>query len=226
MNYAAERRTLLSAVKDMVRLGLVVGSAGNASVRLPVVRGEERYLITPAGKDYAALDDAGLVCVDGDLSSIEGDGVPSSESLLHLAVYRARPDIGSVFHTHSVYASALAVARTPLAPVLDEMTVYLGGQVEVAEYGFPGSEDLASAAVQALGDRRAVLLSNHGLVCVAGTPQEALALCTLVERAAQILLLATSAGTVTLPPNDALEAERAVYLMRYAPATRSGQLVQ
>lgn len=209
-----ERALVLAAVKEMARLGLVSGSSGNASVRLPTERGEERFLITPAGKDYSRLTGDVLVAVNGDLEPVDGDGIPSTESLLHLAIYRARPDVGAVMHTHSVYATALAVAGRPIPPVMDEMVVYLGGQVEVAGYGFPGSEELAAGAVKALGDRRAVLLRNHGLCGAGATPDEALRACVLAERAAHIFLLAEAAGGAKLLPADAIEAERAAYMMR------------
>ena len=212
--HQTERALLLAAVKEMARLGLVSGLSGNASIRLPTERGEERFLITPAGKDYSKLTAGGLVAVDGDIEPVDGDGIPSTESLLHIAIYRARPDVGAVMHTHSVHATALAVAGRPIPPVMDEMVVYLGGQVEVADYGFPGSEELAAAAVNALGDRRAVLLRNHGLCGAGATPDEALRACMLAERAAQIFLLAQAAGGAKLLPADAVAAERAAYLMR------------
>jgi L-fuculose-phosphate aldolase len=198
----------------MDRLGLVSGASGNASMRLPGERGQERYLITPTGLPYGQMTAADLVAVDGDLEPVDGGGIPSTESMLHLAIYRARPDVGSVMHTHSVHATALAVAGRPLPPVVDEMVVYLGGQIEVADYGFPGSEELASAAVRALGDRRAALLRNHGLCGVGATPEEALRVCDLAERLAKIFLLAESAGGALKLPQEAIEAERAAYLMR------------
>jgi L-fuculose-phosphate aldolase len=183
-------------------------------MRLPGERGQERYLITPTGLPYTQMTVADLVAVDGDLETVDGGGVPSTESMLHLAIYRARPDVGAVIHTHSVHATALAVAGRPLPPVVDEMVVYLGGQVEVADYGFPGSEELAAAAVRALGDRRAALLRNHGLCCVGATPEEALRVCDLTERLAKIFLIAESAGGALKLPQEAIEAERAAYLMR------------
>ncbi len=213
-HYSRERALLLAAVKEMALLGLVSGSSGNASMRLPLEHGLERFLITPASKDYSKLAADGLVAVNSEIEPVDGDGVPSTESLLHLAIYRARPDIGAVMHTHSVYATALAVAGRPIPPVMDEMVVYLGGGVEVANYGFPGSEELATEAVKALGNRRAVLLRNHGLCGAGASPDGALQACVLAERAAHVFLLAEAAGGATLLPTDAVEAERGAYLMR------------
>jgi L-fuculose-phosphate aldolase len=198
---------------EMVRLGLVAGTSGNASMRLPRADGQERFLVTPTGKSYGPLGPADLVVVNGDLDTVDGDGVPSSESSLHLAVYRARPDVAAVMHTHSVYATALAVAGRPLPPVADEMVIQLGGQVDVAEYGFPGSEELAAAAVAALGDRRAVLLRNHGVCGVGQTPSDALRACALTERMAHVYLLSLIAGGAHNLPQSSVDAERAAYAM-------------
>ena len=168
MALKTQRDELLAAVIEMDRLGLVSGTSGNASVRInvassPKISGRNTFLVTPAALPYSTMTPDQLVAVGDDLKTIEGDGVPSSESLLHLAIYRARPDVNAVMHTHSAYATALGVAGRPLPPIVDELVVYVGGQVEVADYGFPGTEALAQAGVDALGDRRAVLIPHHGI---------------------------------------------------------------
>ena len=209
------RQQLYAAVMDMARLGLVAGSSGNASTRLAPVGGAERYLVTPAGLPYEKMTPDDLVEVDADIEPVSGEGIPSTESALHLGIYRRRPDIGGVVHTHSLYASVSAVVGKPIPPIVDEMVVYLGGPVEVAEYGFPGTEELAEAAADALGDRRAVLLRNHGMCAVGETIAAALRNAVLVERVAQIYAFAQMSGGATQVPDDAVEAERAVYMMRY-----------
>ena len=114
MALITQRDELLAAVKEMDRLGLVSGSSGNASVRIDAPGSPNAFLVTPAALPYPTMTSDQLVAVDDALNPIDGDGVPSSESLLHLAIYRARPDVNAVMHTHSVYATALGVARTPL----------------------------------------------------------------------------------------------------------------
>ena len=200
---------------EMERRGLVAGSSGNGSVRLAPADDGERYLITPASMPYEQMTPADLVEVDENIEPVNGEGIPSTESALHLGIYRRRADIGAVFHTHSLYASISAVVGKPIPPIVDEMVVYLGGPVEVAEYGFPGTEELAEAAAEGLGDRRAVLLRNHGMCAVGETVEAALRNAVLVERVAQIYAFAQIAGGATLVPEDAVDAERAVYMMRY-----------
>lgn len=206
------RRGLLKAVKEMARLRLVTGTNGNASVRTGTGQ-DVRFLITPSALPYEQMETGDLVEMDVNLESF-GTRTPSSESQLHLAIYRARPDVHSVVHTHSLYATALAVAGRPLSPVVDELVMFVGGQVEVADYGFPGSDELARAAVSALGDRGAVLLRNHGVVGVGSSPQDGLRVCQAVERAAEILFVAEMLGGSMKIPSEALAAERSVYLMR------------
>ena len=217
-----ERTSVLAAAQEMAWLGLVAGSSGNVSVRLEDVSGQERYLVTPAGLPYERMTAADLVPVNGELEPLEGDGIPSSESLMHLAIYRARPDVRSIIHTHSIYASAAAVAGKAIPPILDEMIISIGGQVEVAEYGFPGSDELAGNVVRALGDRRAVLLRNHGLCTAAGSPEEALAIAVLVERVTQIFFAAEAAGGAITLPNDSIETEEAIYRMKAGLPERRG----
>ena len=97
-------------------------------------------------------------------------------------------------HTHSIYASALSVAGLAVPPMIDEMVIHIGGAVAVSEYAFPGTEELGEAVVRALGERTAALVRNHGLVGIGGNALEALAICQMVERAAQIYTVAESVG--------------------------------
>lgn len=209
--WSEQRAALLAAAREMAARDLVAGTSGNISARLD--RG--LYLVTPTSKPYATMSEADLVVVNDDLEPVDGAGVPSSESLLHLAIYQARSDLAAIAHTHSIYASAAAAAGITIPPILDEAVVQLGGPIECAEYGPPASEDLASKAVKALGDRRAVLLRNHGVVGGGNAPAEALDVCALVERIAQIYFFAQIAGGAKQLPGEVIETEKAIYRMRH-----------
>ncbi|MBI3953886.1 MAG: class II aldolase/adducin family protein, partial [Chloroflexi bacterium] len=195
----------------MWRRGLVVGSAGNVSRRLEPWEGRPLLAITPRSKDYQRLTLQQVQVVDFEGEPVEGELVPSAETMLHVAVYRARPDVGAVMHTHSTYASALAVAGLPLPPVLDELVIATGGPVAVAEYGFSGTEELAERAVRALGQRNAVLLRNHGVLGAGADLREALAVCELVERAAQVYILARLLGSAPPLPAEVVELEQGLF---------------
>ena len=214
LSWEDERHALLSAVKEMAKRGLVTGTAGNASSRLTAPGEPGRFLITPAATPYETMETSDLVVVDEELEPVEEEGIPSTESLLHLGIYRARPDVQSIMHTHSVFATAAAVAGRDIPPIVDEMLVYVGGPIRVAEYGRPASQDLADHAVAALGDRKAVFLRHHGMCAVGKNPQEALEICTLAERVAQVYFYAALAGSVRTLPDDVIESEIAIYRMR------------
>jgi L-fuculose-phosphate aldolase len=205
LTWDAEREALLAAARSMSDRGLVAGTSGNVSSRLP----GSLYLVTPTSLPYETM-------TVEDLEPVDGEGVPSTESQLHLAIYHARADVSAIAHTHSVHASAAAAAGIPLPPILDEVVVQLGGAIECAAYAPPASEELAANAVQSLGGRRAVLLRNHGVAAVGRTPRDAVEACALVERLAQVFFLAKLAGgPVPLPP-EVIEAETAIYRMRQA----------
>lgn len=209
----AAREAVIDAVRRIVDAGLVANASGNVSCRIRRADGDH-FAITASRVPYHRFTIDDVLVVDEEIEPVVGEGVPSSESLLHLAVYRARPNVGAVIHTHSVYASAYAVAGRPIPAILDEQVVALGGGVEVAAYGPSASEELADNAVAALGERAAVLLRNHGAVGVGADLEEAIAVVELVERVAKIGVLSAILGddAMGLPP-EAVASEQAVYRM-------------
>ena len=211
-NWLAEREAVLEGARAMARNGLVAGTSGNVSVRC----GPELMAITATSVPYDAMTLDDVVVVDYEGEPVFGDALPSTETLMHAAVYRARPGVGAVMHTHSIYASALSVAGLAVPPMIDEMVIHIGGAVAVSEYAFPGTEELGEAVVRALGERTAALVRNHGLVGIGGNALEALAICQMVERAAQIYTVAESVGGANELPADAVETERELFRMRQA----------
>ena len=215
MNIDEVRVAIVEGCRRLEAGGLVAGASGNVSVRLPEADGKELFAITPSQVRYAVLQPEQVLVIDYERNIIDGDGKtkPSSETVTHLAAYRARPDVGSVIHSHSVYASALALAGEDLPAVIDEQVVALGGAVLCAEYGMSASEDLANNAAEALGERQAVLLRNHGVVGVGRDLDESLAVVELVERTAKIYLLARSLGDVKPLPDHVRELEQKFFRM-------------
>ena len=213
-NWTEQRRAVLESARAMHRLGLVSGTSGNVSARCRAPDGGDALTITATGCDYESMGLDDVVVVDFDGEPLAGEAIPSTETLMHAAVYRARPDVGAVMHTHSVHATALAVAGTPLPPIADEMVIFLGPSVEVTEYRYSGTEELGEAVVEALGERNAALVRNHGLVGVGRTPDDALRACALAERLAQVYILARSLGDVDQLPQEAVDTELALFRMR------------
>jgi L-fuculose-phosphate aldolase len=191
---------VLDAAKDMLRRGLVEGTAGNISAR----RSDGNIVITPSSVDYRdmQLDDLVLVDPQGAVLHAADGRAPSSEMKLHLACYQAFDDIGSVIHSHPVWATMFAIAHQPIPACIDEFAVYCGGDVRCTEYAASGTPDVGANAVKALEGRAAALIANHGLVAVGSRPAKVLHVTALVERTAQIVWGARALGGPVAIPED------------------------
>ena len=191
---------VLDAAKDMLRRGLVVGTAGNISAR----RCDGNIVITPSSVDYGDMELDDLVLVDPEGAVLQaGDGrSPSSEMKLHLACYQAFDDIGSVIHSHPVWATMFAIAHEPIPACIDEFAIYCGGDVRCTEYAASGTPEVGTNAVKALDGRAAALIANHGLVAVGPRPDKVLHVTALVERTAQIVWGAKALGGPVDIPED------------------------
>jgi L-fuculose-phosphate aldolase len=178
------RAEVVAAGREMLRLGLVAGTSGNVSAR-----DGDRVLITPSRLPYEAMREDDVVALSLDGAVVDGAREPSSEWRVHMAVYAAREDARALVHSHSVHATAWSFLGEPLDTGTEELEHAAGGPVLTAPFAPSGSDDIATAAVEALGDRAAVLLGRHGVVAVGKSPARALDVCAAVERQAQIALL-------------------------------------
>lgn len=212
--WSEQRNDLTEATREMYRRGLVGAYSGNTSLRLTDAGDDSLLLVTPTHHPYYRLQPDELVVVN-----LYGEPVspapmpPSSETRLHLEIYRQRPDVKAVAHTHSIYASVAAVIGRDIPPLIDEMLMTIGGPIKVSRYAFPGTQELAEQAHAALGDRNAALLRNHGAVGVGPDIWEALEVCDLVERLAQIFVLARNFGprAASSLPEDAIATEMQLF---------------
>ena len=209
--WLAERNAVCETARELDRLGLVAGASGNVSLLIPVE--PPLVAITPSRKPYRTMTADDVPVIDFACEPILGDLPPSSEAALHLAVYRARKDAKAVVHTHSVYATVCAVAGIEVPAVIDEVAVTVGGAVRVTDYAPPGTEELADKAVEALQDRSAALISNHGLVALGKDLETAVDIAVLVERAAHICIITRLLGRQRPLPPEALAAEEALFRM-------------
>jgi L-fuculose-phosphate aldolase len=215
MSWDEARVAIQEACVRLEAEGLVAEASGNVSVRLPSKDGRDLVAITPSQVPYRKLRPEQILVIDYERNVVEGEGKPSSETVTHLAAYRARADVGAVVHSHSVYASALAVAGQEIPPLIDEQVVTLGGRVHVAEFGMSASQDLADNAVKALGLRQAVLLRSHGALSVGRDLDEVLAVAALVERMAKIYILSRTLGEPLTLPAKIVELEEKFYRMQH-----------
>lgn len=206
------RSEIIDTVRKMCAGQMVLGTWGNVSARVP-----EGMWITPTALPYEQMAEEDLVLVSLAGEVLGGRWKPSSEWRLHAEIYKARPDCRAVIHTHSIHATAFAVARQPILPVVEDFAQVVGGEVSVAEYALPGSLQLAQNAVTALGQKSAVLLANHGPVAAAASLAEALKVCLVVEKTAQALLMARSLGQVFTLDDSDVQVLRGRYLGSYSP---------
>ncbi len=173
MSYADK---LLSTARKMNEIGLNHGSAGNVSVRC-----EEGYLITPTGMAYDMCSPEDMVQMD--LTGLpSGIRKPSSEWRFHQDLYASREDIGAIVHTHSTFATAVSCLQEDV-PAFHYMVAVAGGKnIRCTPYYTFGTGELSNAAVDAMRDRKACLLGNHGLLAVGEDLSSALAMALEVEK--------------------------------------------
>ena len=207
----SEKKAVLEAAQQMAQKGLVVGTSGNVSMRLKDPSGRELLAITPNARYYDLLDIDDIVVADFEGQNVEGELAISIEKMMHIGIYKARKKVNAIIHTHPVFGSAISVAGLEIPTILDDQATYIGGEIKVAEYALPGTQELVKNVLSALGPRNAVLLANHGALSVGRDMREAFTVCELVEKTAKIYLCALSLGRVHPLPAEAAEVEKAYF---------------
>lgn len=209
----ALKRRIVDAGVHMIRTGLVYGTSGNISARLP---GMDYFYITPSGMAYESLKPDDIVGVDFDGHVVYGARRPSIEYMMHAAILRTRTDVGAVVHTHSMYATAVASARLSIPPFLETVIAATGGhEIKVAEFAPAGSRELAEVAARTLGGDGAVLLANHGVIGVGRDLDEAMNVCEVVEKAAMVFLLSKLAGGPIPIPEEVVTRQAEFFKASY-----------
>ena len=210
------RESIVAMGKELIERKLVAGSWGNISVKIA----DCVYAVTPSGRGYANQKPEDIVIVDDACKTLDGELTPSSESKLHTAIYNACPEAKAIIHTHSIYASALAAMRKPVPAIIEDIVQIIGGRVECAEYALPGTQELADNAVKAMNGRKGVLLANHGAVCWGKDLADALVVCEILEKAAQIAIICQSCGGAVELSNEDAEIMHSFYEEHYIKRQR------
>ncbi len=208
-----EKKEIVEIGEEVYERGLVAGTWGNLSKRLK--DDPDRFAITPSGLGYREMEEEDVAILNLDGEKIDGEKKPSSESPLHIHIYRAREDINAIVHTHSTFATSMACTRQDIPPIVEDMVQIVGGSIETAEYKFPGTEDLAESAVEALGNKDAALLANHGAVSLGRNLEEALKTAEIVEKSAKVYLLSKIVGEPEELDDEDVEIMRDFYLEKY-----------
>ncbi len=186
------REQIIAACKRLESSGLNRGTAGNISCRE-----KDHFLITPTGVPVDEITPSKIVALDFD-GDVIGIGKPSSEWRFHCDILKARPEIHAVVHTHAPHATALACLREELPPFHYMIALAGGDSVRCAPYALFGTEELSRNAVQALSERKACLLANHGMITLGRDLDEAMAISIEIESLCQQYLLARQVGKPVL----------------------------
>lgn len=185
------REMLCELHMELPKNQLVRWTGGNVSARDP----ETGYVvIKPSGVRYEVLRPEHMVVVDLMGKIIEGHLKPSSDTASHLYIYRERPDVGGIVHTHSPYATAFAAVGQPIPVVLTAMADEFGGPIPVGGFALIGSEDIGKVVVASIGSSCAVLLKNHGVFTIGADAEAAVKAAVMTEDVAKTVWLAKQLG--------------------------------
>ena len=169
-----------------------MGSGGNVSA---FVRSDSRMVITPSGQPYGTLGMQDMCVVDIDLNRIEGALAPSIEAGMHAGIYRRRPDVGAIVHTHQVYASVFAIINRPIPALFDEIVYEIGPTVEIIPYAVSGSRKLVDHVAAKLDNGcYCYIIRNHGALSFGADLAQATKNAELLEKVAQVYYYALSTG--------------------------------
>jgi L-ribulose-5-phosphate 4-epimerase len=177
---------------ELPRNNLVVWTSGNVSGRDP---GTGLVVIKPSGIRYEHLTPENMVVVDLDGKVVEGKHKPSSDTFAHVYVYRERPDVNGVVHTHSTFATAWAAAGKPIPPVLTAICDEFGGPIPLGAYARIGGDEIGVEIVRSIGTSPAILMKNHGVFTIGKTPEAAVKAAVMVEDVARTVYYAPSWAT-------------------------------
>lgn len=185
-----EREKIVEYGRKLVESNLTKGTGGNLSI---FDREKQLMCISPSGIDYFKISAEDVVVMDMDGNIIDGNKKPSSEWAMHLIFYRNRKDIDAIIHTHTVFATSISCLNISLPPV-HYMIALAGPDVRCAEYATYGTKALAENAFEAMKDRYAVLLANHGLLTGAKDLANAFNITEEIEYCAELYYRAKSIG--------------------------------
>lgn len=193
----SQREQLVEYGKKLITSGLTKGTGGNLSI---FDREQKLIAITPSGIDYFNIKSEDIVIMDINGQQIDGNKTPSSEFEMHRIFYEKRTDIDAIIHTHTIYATTISCLRWKL-PAVHYMIALAGKDVRCAEYATFGTKELAENAFEAMKDRKAVLLANHGLLAGANNLENAFNITEEIEYCAELYYRTKSIGEPIILPD-------------------------
>jgi L-ribulose-5-phosphate 4-epimerase len=192
------RQTICSLHAELPRNNLVTWTGGNISGRDPQTG---LVVIKPSGVLYPDLTPDNLVVLDLSGKVVEGILKPSSDTATHLYIYKHRPDINGIVHTHSPYATAFAAVGKPIPPVLTAICDEFGGEIPLGGFAPIGDEAIGEEVIRSIGNSPVILMQNHGVFAIGATPKAAVKSAVMVEDAARTVYFAMHLGElIPIPP--------------------------
>ena len=202
----ALKQTVCELNLELPKNNLVTWTSGNVSV---LDRETGYVVIKPSGLRYEALRPEHMVIVDLDGKIVEGTLKPSSDTASHLYIYRQRPDVGGVVHTHSAYATAFAAVNRPIPVYLTAQADEFGGAIPCGGFALIGGEEIGKVVIETIGKSSAVLLKNHGVFTIGKTGEAAVKAAVMVEDIARTIWLALRLGQPNeIAPQDVAKLHR------------------
>lgn len=205
--FEKEKREIIKGGMKLDRYGLVSLAGGNLSLRMPT--GE--ILVTPSGMIYEDMVESDVVVMDVDGNIIEGDRKPSSDTEAILYIFRERPDINAVIHTHQPYATAISLIQDEFRADLTTLGNACRGNVKCTPYSSAASIEMGIDTVKYLGDQLAVILSHHGVMTVGDSLKQALNAAVYLEECAKGYLAARACGEIRHLTDDQIRQTAEIY---------------
>jgi len=212
------RIELVKGAKKIYENALNQNNEGNLSVRNGK---KEEIFITPSANQYDTLTSDQVVHISFDGTPLSTGKLPSTEAVMHLAIYKARPKVQSVIHTHSTFATILSIVRKRIPIIMEEQVVYLGGSIELAPHGEAGEKEIGEAALMGLGYRNGALLASHGAIVCGKSITQAVKNAELVEKFAKVYWGVLQVGEPVVFPEDKLVKFRTMFKRMFANCPRS-----
>ena len=210
------RKEVVKGAQTIHAKGLVENGEGNVSVRV----NKNEILITPSSNRYEDLVPEAIVHLDLEGNPINSRSIPSTETKMHLAVYKSRPKVKCVIHNHSSYVTMLSVLRKNIPVIMEQQIIFLGGAIACSEITEAHTEEMGSSALKALGLNNAAILANHGAIICGKSVEHAVRFSIILEKLAKVYWGALQVGEPLSIPEENIEEHEKMFNRLFASYPR------
>jgi L-ribulose-5-phosphate 4-epimerase len=212
------REEIVNAGRDLFNKGILENNEGNISLRIPK---KDELLITPTGNNYQTFTADQIVHITFDGTALSSGKLPSTEVKLHSVLYKSRPKVKCVIHTHSTYASMLSIVRKNIPIIMEEQVIYLGGSIDISPYGEAHTDDIGESALIALGYKNGALLANHGVIVCGKSIPNAVKNAEFVEKLAKVYWGALQIGNPYVLDKEPLDKFKNMFKTLFSNCPRN-----